>query len=483
MTELQEIITTAPWGALMVVIPLAAAVASFLMPWRSANIIISTAAVSASLFSLVRLSREVLFTGAVRYQIGGWGSPLGIDLYADGLSILMLFMTVLIVAAVSCYSVFYFAGGGSRKRFFWPLWMFLWAGLNGVFLSGDVFNLYVTLEVMVITAVALVAIEGKSEALASGMRYFLVAVLGSLSYLMGVALLYASYGVLDIGMLGKTMMSDPATVIAAVLIITGLLAKTALFPLHFWLPGAHGSAPAPVSAALSALVVKAPFYIILRLWTDVFSPGITSHAGLLLGVLGSIAIIWGGVMALRQRRLKMLVAYSTVSQIGYLFLFFPLSSSADAFIGCVYQVMAHALAKASMFLAAGNLIKALGNDLIENLSGLGQRLNISVFAFGLAGISLIGLPPSGGFIAKWQLLKASIETGHWWWSVIIIAGGLLAAGYLIPVLRSFFSQAHIPAAFKRVPFGMEAAAIALALFSLLLGIVAALPISVLRGGQ
>ncbi|MCC6543459.1 MAG: oxidoreductase [Nitrospirae bacterium] len=477
---MQEIITTAPWGALMVVIPLAAAAASYLFPWRSALMAASAIAFPAAFYSLALLARDVWVSGAVRYRIGGWGSPLGIDLFADGLSILMLFMTIVVVMAASIYSSFYFSGDVERKRSFWPLWMFLWAGLNGVFLSGDVFNLYVTLEVMVIASVALISLKGGREALLSGMRYFLVSVLGSLSYLMGVAMLYGSYGILDIGALGRTIGPDPAAQIAIVLIVTGLLAKTALFPLHFWLPKAHASAPVPVSAALSALVVKAPFYIILRLWTDVFSHDIISHAGLMLGVLGSVAIIWGGVMALRQTRLKMLVAYSTVSQIGYLFLFFPMAGSSDAFLGCVYQALSHGLAKASMFLAAGNLIKALGSDLIEDLRGLRQRLNISTFAFGLAGISLMGLPPGAGFIAKWQLLKASIETGQWWWAIIIVAGGLLAAGYLFPVLRNIISQSQDPVECAKVPFGMEAAAIVLAVLSLVLGIAAAVPLSLFR---
>lgn len=477
-----EIVTNSPWAALMVAAPLAAAALSFLLPRRRALIIVIFAATSAAFTSLVFLAAGVWRFGAARYRLGGWGSPLGIDLYADGLSVLMLSMAAMVVAAVSVYSAFYFSKNGSQKRYFWPLLMFLWAGLNGVFLSGDIFNLYVTLEVMVMAAVALVVFEGGRDALIAGMRYFMVAVLGSLTYLMGVSLLYASYGVLDIGALGRSVGPDPATWLAATLIITGLLAKTALFPLHFWLPKAHASAAAPVSAALSALVVKAPFYIILRLWTEAFAPGVVSHAGLLLGILGAAAVLWGGVMALRQRRLKMLVAYSTVSQIGYLFIFFPMAGSADAFIGCVYQALSHALAKASMFLAVGNLIKGLGDDLIDGLSGLGQRLNVSVFAFGLAGMSLMGLPPSGGFIAKWQLLKASIETGQWWWSAVIISGGLLAAGYLFPVLRRSFTHTQTPAPCATVPFGMEAAAIALAILSLVFGIASAVPLSFFKAG-
>ena len=214
----------------------------------------------------------------------------------------------------------------------------------------------------------------------------------------------------------------------------GLLAKTALFPLHLWLPPAHANAPAAASAVLSALVVKASFFLIVRLWFDVM-PGLASQAvTTMLATLGAAAILFGSVLALRQARLKLLVAYSTVAQIGYLFLMFPLVAgghpwSAEAWNGGVMQTLSHAFAKAAMFLAAGLVAEQLGHDRIAELRGIGRAMPMTVFAFGLGGLSLMGLPPSGGFAAKWLLLQASVESGQWAWAVIMLAGGLLAGGY------------------------------------------------------
>lgn len=466
----------APWPALAIALPLAAGVLTLLLRGRPAKAA-ATATALLVLASLASLSAGVLRDGALRYSVGGWGAPLGIDLFADGLSVIMLWMTALVGTAVTAYSLFYFRDGSAKGRFFWPLWMFLWAALNALFLSGDIFNLYVALEVMGLSAVALVCIAGGRDALAAGMRYFIVAVTGSLTYLLGVAMLYAQYGALDISAIGEAAGPGPASATAAALMITGLLAKTALFPLHFWLPRAHASAPAPVSALLSALVVKASFYMVLRLWTGAFEKILLPEAGLILGALGGAAVVWGALMALRQRRLKMLVAYSTVSQIGYLFLFFPMAAHADAFTGTVYQALSHAVAKASIFLSVGNIMKALGHDSMDGLAGAGHKVQTSVFAFGISGASLMGLPPSGGFIAKWQLVKASIETGEWWWAAIIIAGGLLAAAYIFPVLRRSFAEAQTGVEASKVPYGMEAAAMALAVLSLVLGIGAAIPLS------
>lgn len=465
-----------PWAALAIALPLAAGVLALLLRGRPAR---AVSAATALLIpgSLALLSETVLRGGALRYRVGGWGAPLGIDLFADGLSMVMLWMTALVGTAVTAYSVFYFRDNTEKERFFWPLWMFLWAGLNAIFLSGDVFNLYVSIEVMGLSAVALVCIAGGRDALTAGMRYFLVAITGSLTYLLGVAMLYAQYGALDLSLIGEAAGPGPAAAMAAALMTAGLLAKTALFPLHFWLPRAHASALSPVSAVLSALVVKASFYMVLRLWTGAFEKVLAPQAGLILGALGCAAVIWGALMAMRQKRLKMLVAYSTVSQIGYLFLFFPMAAHSDAFTGAVYQALSHAFAKASIFLSVGNMMKAIGNDSIDGLAGAGKSVQTSVFAFGISGASLMGLPPSGGFIAKWQLVKASVETGQWWWAAVIMAGGLLAAAYVFPVLRRSFADGEAAGEAKRVPYGMEAAAMALAVLSLVLGIGAAIPLS------
>ncbi len=459
-----------------ILLPLAGALVCFLWPRRSVLLGLVTAI--GVVTCVAGLGWQVVVLGAQRYAVGGWGAPLGIDLYADGLSLLMLMITAVVGLGISAYSTRYFERKSSAH--FWPLWLFLWAALNALFLSADIFNLYVTLELLGLAAVALVALAGGADALTAAMRYLLVSLLGSLFYLLGVALLYHSFGSVDIAILAQRMEPSPPVWAAVGLMSAGLLLKTALFPLHFWLPPAHASAPAPVSALLSALVVKASFYILLRLWLEVFPLG-SAALGQLLGLLGAAAVLWGGIQALRQTRLKLLIAYSTVAQLGYLFLAFPLGTGA-AWKGSLYLLLSHALAKAAMFMAAGNIMHFGGHDRIADLDRVAHRLPLTVTAFALAGISIIGLPPSGGFIGKWMLLDVALRAGQWWWVVILILGGLLAAAYIFKVIGYAFTQAGVLHETRTVPITMEWAALALALGAILLGLFAPWPLALMEIG-
>jgi formate hydrogenlyase subunit 3/multisubunit Na+/H+ antiporter MnhD subunit len=314
-----------------------------------------------------------------------------------------------------------------------------------------------------------------------------------LCYLLGVALLYRHYGTLDFAQLAALAQADPLTWAALALVTAGLLLKTALLPLHFWLPSAHANAPAPVSAVLSALVVKASFYLIARYWLDILSPAVTDLGSMLLGLLGAVAVIWGCVAAFRAHRLKLLVAYSTVAQLGYLFLLFPLAASGTdthmALEAVVYFIVAHALAKAAMFLAAGNILRACGHDDIARLRGVAGQQPASLFIFAIAGVSLIGLPPSGGFIAKWLLLNTAISSGQWWWAVVVLCGGLLAALYIFKVLNLAFVRVDLPSGQIPQPVsapthaGMTLCAFALAIGAVALGFSAEWLVTLLDAGS
>jgi formate hydrogenlyase subunit 3/multisubunit Na+/H+ antiporter MnhD subunit len=506
-----DLLQHTPWIVIVIVLPLVGSMLCFLLPQRGKLLGLITAFTIAG--SVMALTYQVVNQGdnqgALRYDIGGWGAPLGISLYVDGLSILMLLVTALVGLAISVYSSGYF--NVDKTKHFWPLWMLLWTALNALFLSADIFNLYVTLELMGLAAVALVALSGNANSLGAAMRYLLVSLLGSLCYLLGVALLYHSFGSLDMATLAALSQRggpSPTVWVAAGLMTAGLLLKTALFPLHFWLPPAHASAPAPVSALLSALVVKASFYILLRLWFEVFpvsSASASEVMGLpmnmamsqtmnhavnsamnpamaqLLGLLGSAAVLWGGFQALRQTRLKLLVAYSTVAQIGYLFLVFPLASI-TGWKAALYMLLSHAVAKTAMFLAAGNILFYSGHDRITDLDRVAQRLPLTLSAFGLAGISLMGLPPSGGFIAKWLMLEAAVRSGQWWWGIVLVAGGLLTAAYVFKVIGYAFTQSDLPHESKVVPKRMEWVALAMALFAIALGLLAPLPLALMEIG-
>jgi formate hydrogenlyase subunit 3/multisubunit Na+/H+ antiporter MnhD subunit len=366
-----------------------------------------------------------------------------------------------------------------RPLVFWALLLAIWGSLNLMFLSGDLFTLYVALELLTFSAIPLVSLDGRAETLRAALRYLIFALLGSVFYLLGAVLLYGAYGTLDISLLGERVAPGPVTWVAAALMTTGLLAKTALVPLHLWLPPAHAGAPAAASAVLSGLVVKGSWFLVARLWLEVLPGVVTISSAQLLGGLGAAAILLGNLVALRQQRLKLLVAYSTVAQIGYLFLMFPLAFSGSTpqpngpLIAGMLQATAHATAKAAMFMAVGLMYKRLGHDRIGGLAGVGRLLPISVLTFLVAGLALAGLPPSGAYVAKKLLLESAAATGQWWWYPVMQAGGFLTAAYLILVLAHALVPAREPVPVKAPVSRLgELVALGLALCSLLLGVAA-----------
>jgi formate hydrogenlyase subunit 3/multisubunit Na+/H+ antiporter MnhD subunit len=332
-----------------------------------------------------------------------------------------------------------------------------------------------------------VCLDGRGDTLRAALRYLLFALAGSLLYLLGAVLLYGAYGTLDIAQLGAAVRPEPITWVVLALMTCGLLAKTALFPLHIWLPPAHAGAPAAASAVLSALMIKGSWFLLIRLWFDVMPGAVTLSAAQLLGALGAIAIVAGSVVALQQARLKLLVAYSTVAQIGYLFLMFPLAFDAtsnsllagDALTGGVLQGISHATAKASMFMAAGLIYAGLGHDRIAELAGVARAMPVTLLTFVLSGVALMGILPSGAWLAKKLLLDAASGSGQTWLTIVLQGGAFFTAAYVILVLANALRRpVGVLTLAKRVSPVSEYAALALALCSLLLAVTAVMPIPV-----
>ena len=426
--------------ALVVFLPLLAAAGIIALPRSWMGLLVRVGLFPLPLL-LVIPTLEVVRTGPFRVLLAGHESPLGIVWLLDPLSLLILWLNIGITLLISLHASFSFPpgqafsgqGGDDRAQRFWPLWLILFASMNALVLSADLFNIYVTLELVTLAAIGLIAIEGKPLALRAAMRYLLLALMASLLYLLGVGLIYGQTGVLDLYLIAERLEPAWLSITALALMIVGLLIKSAIFPLHAWLPAAHGNAPGPVSAILSAMVVKVSVYIVWRLWFWSAEAWDLESAAMLMGLLGAAAIIYGSLAALVQQRLKMIVAYSTVAQLGYLMLLFPLASTL-AFQAASYHLLSHGMAKAAMFLAAANILRAMGTDRIKRLAGIDQRLPLDVFALALAGVSIMGLPPSGGFLAKWLFLEAAYEQEAWGWLVLVAASGLLAAAYLFRVL-------------------------------------------------
>ncbi len=390
------------------------------------------------------------------YALGGWAAPLGVELRLDGPAALMLVLTAALLLLVGLHAAGEFnvrVMGRRATLAFWTLLLGVWAGLNGLFLGRDLFNLYVAIEVLTFSAVPMVCLKGHAAQLQAAFRYLMFALLGSALYLLGAGLMLGLHGTLDIAQINaqlsvglgrdgaEAVVVDEgvrrASLVAVALMSTGLLAKTALMPLHLWLPPAHGGAPAPASAVLSALVVKGSFFLLFRLWLDLVPDLPELDVGLLLGGLGVFAILVGNLMALMQARLKLLVAYSTLAQLGYLFLLFPLASGASGGIAAtaaLVQVVSHALAKASLFLLAGRILVAFGHDRLAELGGFGRSMPLTLLVILVAGLALAGLPPSGGYLVKSLYANAAADLGAWWWRAALELGGLLSAAYLARIL-------------------------------------------------
>jgi len=439
---------------------------------------IALLAIPAGIAIAFGIAQALLRAGApLVYHLGGWAPPLGVALQADGVAAALLLTTTVILSATAVYArgEFGTAAGepeARRKLVFWCLLLAIWTAMSCVLLSNDLFNLFVGLELLTFAAVPLAGLDGRANTIAAALRYLTFVLLGSALYLLGVALLYGGYGTLDLRLLPPLIRMDAPTLVAVALMTAGLIAKTALFPLHIWLPPAHAGAPAAASAVLSSLVVKASFFLLLRLWLGVMPAASSAAATQLLAALGAAAILFGSLLALRQARLKLLIAYSTLAQIGYLFLMFPLvlGGGSGAWLGGVLQALSHAFAKASMFLAAGMMAKALGHDRIDGLGGLARAMPVCVIAFALAGLSLMGIPPSGGFTAKWLMLQAALQTGQWWWALVMLGGGLLTGGYVFRVLvASIRGAGETPIAAPRIGV-QEKVVLGLALVSVAMGL-------------
>ncbi|PAU81932.1 hydrogenase 4 subunit B [Halovibrio salipaludis] len=368
---------------------------------------------------------------------------LGVGLRLDGVAALMLGLTWLLITGGGLHAWGFLEAelAFRQRRRFWCCLALLWGGLNLVWLASDLLLLFMGLELVAVAVVLLIQLRPGAATRAAARGYLIVVLSGAPVLVLAGFVLFVGSGSLTLRELEPA--DSSLLQMAALLVTAGLVGRAALFPLHTWLPPAHGAAEPPISALLSALVTKASFYSLFRFWHE---SGLNAPFWLvmLLGVLGALAIAWGGWKAWCEPRLKMLVAWSSVNQLGYLFLVFPIVAAASvamapmARAGVFVFVLNHALAKAALFMAAGNLIRAMGAGGVRDLGGTGQRIPVSLLSFGLAGVAIMGLPPSGGFAAKWLLLETSLDSGQWWWTAVIAGGGLVSAAYIFRVYRQTY---------------------------------------------
>ena len=380
---------------------------------------------------------EVATDTTQNYYFGAWLTPLGIVFTPSPFGSAILALSALILLVVSIYGSYYFKRKNSLL--FYPLSSFLALGFVVIYLSRDIFNIYVGLEILGLSSVGLTALQKGIKSLHAALIYLFATLIASGFYLLGVAIIYAKYSLLDISSLSLVIESDFATLSAFSLMIMAFLIKTAVFPLAFWLPQAHANALTPVSALLSALVIKATFYLLYLFTSTLFL--FASSLMSLLGLLGIVAIFYGGIKAFLSSDLKLLIAYSTISQVGYLLLVFAFMSE-YAYYAMAFALFSHALAKSGFFLAAGVMVHLAQTKNISAFQGYASITPVAVFAIALSAISLIGLPPSLGFVSKWYYLQSSFLSESWLFFVAILVGGLLTALYLFKLLILFLQTPH-----------------------------------------
>jgi multicomponent Na+:H+ antiporter subunit D len=379
------------------------------------------------------------------YHVGGWPTPNGIDLRVDSLTTLMLLTINGLALMVGLYSVTYLRRFTSRHRYY-SLLLFLVAGSNGVVLSGDLFNLYVFMEVASLASYALVAFGGEHEDLEASFKYAVFGGLSSSLILIGIGLVYGMTGTLNMTHLASRLHDTaptPPLQFALALFFCGFGVKAALVPFHTWLPDAYPAAPAPISAMLSGIVGKViGLYVLARLLFNVF--GITNNELLLLRWMGGISMTVGGLLALGQWDIKRLFAYSSISQVGLIVLALGFGTT-WGIVGALYHLINHAVFQPLLFFNSGQVEVAAGTRDLRQMHGLGRRIPVTAVTCMVGSLSLAGIPPFNGFWSKLIIVVAAIQAGHTGWGILVVVMSVVALAYQLKVQKeAFYSSARSP---------------------------------------
>jgi multicomponent Na+:H+ antiporter subunit D len=393
--------------------------------------------------SLVGVHAVVTSGEAIRYAMGGWVPPVGIELVFDHLSAYVTVLITFIGLLVMIYAPrsLRFESPG-KEAFAYPAMALLLAGLTGMTLTGDVFNLYVFLEISALAAYALLAIGDRAAPFAT-LRYLLIGAAGGGLYLLGVGLLYFSAGTLNMADLHARLpelVENRAVIAAAVFMVMGMGLKMALFPMHTWLPDVYTNAPSAAAGMIAPIMTKVSAYAIIRLFLDVFPPGFfteTVPIAATVGWLSAAGIVFGSILAIGQQDYRRMLAYSSVGQIGYIGMGIGLANPIGL-IGGLLHILNHALMKGLLFLIGGAVRLRTGVVRIRDMRGLGRSMPWTMVAFTVAALAMVGIPPTAGFFSKWYLLLGTIEAGRWWWFAVIIASSLLSAVYFFRVVEMVF---------------------------------------------
>lgn len=445
--------------ALQVVVPLMSAPAIVLVRRHGAAWVIATLASWAALAMAIAIATRVGETGVISYAIGSWPPPWGIEYRVDSFNAFVLVLVSLVGALVMPYAKVSVAAElpEEQEYLFFAMYCLCLAGLLGIAITGDAFNLFVFLEISSLSTYVLIALGRRRQALSAAYQYLVMGTIGATFYVIGVGLLYLMTGTLNMADMAErlTRVEEMRPLIAALAFITvGVGLKLALFPLHQWLPNAYAYAPSVVTAFLAATATKVSVYVLIRFYFTVF--GRTPQFDEVpfqefLMLLSIAAIVSMSLVALFQDELKRMLAYSSVAQIGYIMLGVSLAN-ASGLTAATTHLFNHGMTKGTLFLLVGILALRCGSTRLSQLSGIASRMPVTAFGVVIAGLSLIGVPGTAGFVTKWYLVRASLERGSWWLAALVVATSLIALGYV----WRFVEAAYLKEPDPRLPRAGEA---------------------------
>ncbi len=460
---------------------------------------LATVAVVGTLLLVASMVPAVLSGRILVYRIGGWPSPWGISLAIDGLNLLVALIVASVAALVTIYSVTYMRSD-TRRDLYYTLFMLATTGMIGVTLTGDIFNLYVFFEIMCIASYALVAFRRNWQSIEASIKYMIVSSLGTSFILLGVALLYGLVGSLNIAHLAQNLPLLPAStlILPLTFFVIGFGIKIAMVPLHMWMPDAYQAAPSAVAALFSGATATVGVYAMVRVVYMLFG---AFGIGAMFAGLGLVTMVLGALMALVQRDLKRLLAYSGISQLGYILVGIGLGNLAAAdptnlaaihgVQGGLFHLLNNAIYKTMLFMIAGALVYRVGTSDMDRLGGLWKNMPVTGTMFAVGALAISGVPPFNGFASKWTIYVAGVEAGQsgYWpgylFTIVALITSALTLAYFLKAFNNIFlgqRPGHLTDV-KETPRSMMFPIMILAVLCIVFGVLPQLGIDIIRPAQ
>ena len=433
---------------LQIIIPLIAAPLCLLIRHGFIAWLFSLLVTIATFVISLMLLFQVLSEGAQSYALGSWAPPWGIEYLVDQLSAFILVIVAGIGVLVMPFALKSVQKEVPEERIylFYVMYLLCLTGLLGITITGDAFNLFVFLEISSLSSYVLISLGRDKRALTGAFNYLIMGTIGATFYVIGVGMLYMMTGTLNMADLAvrlPELLHLRVIEAALAFLLVGISLKLALFPVHFWLPNAYAFAPTVVTVFLAATATKVSVYVMIRILYTVFGgPALFSSFAIdeALVFLGMLSMVAAALVAIFQNNIKRMLAYSSLSQIGYMILGLSLGNKAGL-AGGIVHIFNHAVAKAALFMAIGCVLIRIKAIHIHEFAGLGKQMPVTMAAFVIGALSLIGVPTTVGFVTKWYLIEGAFENGNWLAVGVILVSGILAIIYTWQVIEVAYFQA------------------------------------------